>query len=94
MVHQAALPGTGFECLPALSISSVPFHFLKSLDLKSVGLGLQSVPFRFRWDLVEWNPKLVETRVDLGLKLDEFVDFVMKLRRTKLRCLGLKLKLT
>ena len=33
MVHQAALPGTGFECLPALPISSVPFRFLKSIDL-------------------------------------------------------------
>ena len=39
-----------------------------------MGLGLKSVPFRFRWDLIEWNPKLDDTRVDLGVKLDEFME--------------------
>ena len=37
-------------------------------------LGLKSVPFHFGWNLVEWNPKLDETQVDLGVKLDEFVE--------------------
>ena len=63
----------GFEHLPSLAISTNLFQFLNSLDLKSVGLGLASVPFRFGWDLVEWNPKLNEIPVDLGVNFDELV---------------------
>jgi len=40
-----ALPGTGFEILPPLMIVNQPFHFVKSLCLKSVGFGLVDVPF-------------------------------------------------
>jgi len=39
------LPGTGFETLPPLAILFKPFQFLKSLCLKSVGLGFDSIPF-------------------------------------------------
>jgi len=42
--------------------------------LKSVGLGLESVPFHFGWDLVEWNPKLNENPVESGVNFDEFVE--------------------
>jgi len=41
------LPGTGFECLPTLPISSVPFRFLKRLDLSSSGLRLGYAPLCF-----------------------------------------------
>jgi len=54
----AALPGTRFEILPPLAISCKLFQFLKSLSLKSVGLGFNCVPFHSRWELVEWRPKL------------------------------------
>jgi len=39
-----------------------------------VGLGFESVPFQFGWDLVEWNSKLDKNPVDLGVKLDEYVE--------------------
>ena len=42
--------------------------------MKSVGLGLESVPFHFGWDLVEWNPKLNENPVESGVNFDEFVE--------------------
>ena len=60
--------GIGFEISPPLAISSSIFQFLKGLNLKSVGLGLESVPFHFGWDIVEWNPKLNENPIDLGGK--------------------------
>jgi len=41
------LPGTGFETLPPLAVLFKPFQFLKSLCLKSVGLGLDSIPFSY-----------------------------------------------
>ena len=47
------LLGMGFGCMPSLPIISVPFKFLKELNLTSVGLGLESVSFSFRWELVE-----------------------------------------
>jgi len=53
-----ALPGTGFETLPPLSILFKPFQFLKFMCLKSVGLGLYSVPFHAGWELVVWKPYL------------------------------------
>ena len=55
-----AIPGTGFETLPPLAIPTGVFRFLKSLELKSVGLGLTDVPFHGGWKLVEWRPTLVE----------------------------------
>jgi len=61
-VNSASLPGTGFETLPPLAISSNLLHFLKCMVLKSVGLRLGCVPFHFGWELVEWVPK----SVDLG----------------------------
>ena len=57
-VHSASLPGTGFETLPPLAISFKPFQFLKSLGLRSVGLGLDCVPFHSEWELAEWGPEL------------------------------------
>ena len=53
-----ALPGTGFETLPPLSILFKPFQFLKFMCLKSVGLGLDSVPFHAGWELAVWKPYL------------------------------------
>jgi len=55
---RALQSGTAFETLPPLAISLKSFQFLKSLGLKSIGLGLASVPFHFGWELVEWKPKL------------------------------------
>ena len=54
----AALLGTGFENPPPLAILFKPFQFLKCLDLKSVGLELDCVPFHSGWELIEWKPKL------------------------------------
>ena len=48
-----ALPGTGFETLPPLAISTGLFKFLKCLGLNLVGLGLDCVPFHAGWELVE-----------------------------------------
>jgi len=40
-----------------------------------VGLGLDGVLFRFGWELVEWQPKIVESRAESGENLcDEFVE--------------------
>jgi len=58
LVHNAALPGTGLENPPPLAISPNLLQFLKYMDLKSVGLGLDCVPFHFGWKLVEWRSKL------------------------------------
>ena len=60
------LPGTGFECLPALPLFSVPFRFLKSLDLSSSGLRLEYVPLCFYWQLVEWKSLTQQSRVKMG----------------------------
>jgi len=61
--------------MPSLPIISVPFKFLKELNLTFVGLGLESVPVSFEWKLVEWKPKIdgsrVEFRQDSG---DDFVE--------------------
>jgi len=48
-----ALPGTGFETLPPLAISTNLFKFLKGMGLDSVGLGLDCVPFHSGWELVK-----------------------------------------
>ena len=57
-VLSTAVSGTGFETLPPLAISFKPFQFLKSLELNTVGLGFDCVPFHSGWELVEWRPKL------------------------------------
>ena len=59
------LPGTRFECLPALPIFSVPFRFLKSLVLSLSGLRLGYVPLSFDWKLVEWKPLAQQSRVEI-----------------------------
>ena len=63
---RAPQSGMGFENFPPLVISSNQFQFLKSLDLKLVGLGLESIQFRYGWDLVEWNPKLMNLKLIWG----------------------------
>ena len=52
MANWAQNSGMGFESLPPLPITTVPFRFLKSLDLNSLGIGLNVVPSGFRWELV------------------------------------------
>ena len=52
--------------------------------MKSMGLGLESVPFHFEWDIVEWNLQLSEKLIDLGVNLVEILEiwkFAMRLRR-------------
>ena len=61
-----ALPGTGFETLPPLAISSNLFKFLKCLGLESVGLSLDCVSFHAGWELVVWKP---------CLSMSEWIDF-------------------
>jgi len=57
-VLNAGLPGTGFENPHPLAILFKSFQFLKFMDLKSVGLGLNCVPFHSGWELVEWKSEL------------------------------------
>jgi len=52
----------GFESLALLVIASIPIQFLKSLDLKSVGLGLDVVSSYFGWELVVWKPLEQQSR--------------------------------
>ena len=54
--NRAQISGMGFECLSPLPIATVPFKFLKSLDLISLGNGLNDVPSSFWWKLVEGKP--------------------------------------
>jgi len=48
----APIKGMGFNLLPPLPIISTTFGFLKSLDLKTVGVKLCDVPWVFGWDLI------------------------------------------
>ena len=52
--------------MTSLPIISVPFKFVKELNLTSVGLGLKSVPFSFGWELVEWKTKIDGSRIEFG----------------------------
>jgi len=70
----APILGMGFESLSPLSIATLPFKFLKSLDLKSFGKGLNDVPSSFAWELVEWKPIVHQFRAEIGMKPAE--DFV------------------
>ena len=62
-VFGPACPGTGFDQTPPLAIICKPFHFVKSMRMKSVGLGLDCVPFHGGWELVEWKPTLTLSEV-------------------------------
>ena len=44
--------GMGFDSLPPISISPAIFRFLKSLNLQSVGKGLEDMPSVLGWELV------------------------------------------
>ena len=52
----AFLEGMGLAISPPLPIICNPFRFLKSLNLNSVGLGLDAIPFEFGWNLGVWKP--------------------------------------
>ena len=68
MANRAPNLGMGFESLPPLPIASVPFQFLKSLDLSSSGIGLGAVPSCFGWELIEWKPLVHQSRAEIGGK--------------------------
>jgi len=70
-VNRAQNSRVGFESLPPLPIASVPFKFLKSLDLISLGMGLNDVPSGFAWELVEWKPMVQLFRAEFGVKPTE-----------------------
>ena len=44
--------GMDFNSLPSIFINPSIFEFLKSLELKSVGMSLDDVPFVTGWELV------------------------------------------
>ena len=58
-----------------------------------MGLGLESVPPHFGWDLVEWNPKLDETPVALGIELEEFVEICDEVEENKAKVFGPQIKI-
>ena len=70
LVFGPALPGTGFETLPPLAISTNMLKLLKSLGLASVGLGLDCVPFHSGWELVEWRPNLSDLELHVGKTME------------------------
>jgi len=57
----AILEGKGLEISPPLPIICKPFGFLKSINLSSVGLRLDEIPFEFEWNLVFWKPFAVQS---------------------------------
>jgi len=62
MAASTASPrGMGFNSLPPLPIVLTIFWFLKSLDLRTVGLELGNVPPEFGWDLVLFEPIMEQT---------------------------------
>jgi len=54
-VLTAFLEGMGLAISSFLPIICTPFKFLKSLDLTTVGLGLNEIPFEFGWELAHWS---------------------------------------
>jgi len=61
-VGPVPITGIGFNSLPPLPIISTIFGFLKSLDLRTVGIELGDVPPEFGWDLVLFEPDMEPTR--------------------------------
>ena len=51
----------GLNSLPPLPIISTVFGFLKSLDLRTVGLELGDVSSEFRWALVLFESSVEQT---------------------------------
>ena len=84
-VFGPAYPGTGFELSPPLPIVNQPFHFVKSLCLKSVGFGLDDVPFHGGWELVEWELDLSVAEA-IGLEFDQICAEIEEEERVKLGC--------
>ena len=67
---------------PPCPISFKPFGFLKSVGLKSVGLGLKDIPYNFGWELEVFEEStvlgLVKSGENLGSKdeiLESPIDF-------------------
>ena len=71
MANRAPKLGMGLESLPPLPIASVPFQFLKSLDLSSSAMGLGAVSSYFGWELVEWKPLEQQSRAEIEEKSAE-----------------------
>ena len=78
-----ALPGTRFETLPPLAISTGLFKFLRCLGLSSVGLSLDLVPFHEGWELVEWKPTLTLSEV-IEMEFDQICAEIEEEERVKL----------
>ena len=57
----------GFNFLSPLPLISKPFSFLKSVDLRTVGLDLSDVSVNFGWELVLFKPVVQGLRVFLWL---------------------------
>ena len=77
----AFLEGIGLAISPPLPIIHNPFRFLKSLNLNSVGLGLDAIPFEFGWNLVVWKPfgvqfepKAILGPNEAGIKIVDMLD--------------------
>ena len=64
----AFLEGKGLVISPPLPIICNPSGYLKSINLSSVGLGLDAIPFEFGWNLIVWKPfgKQSEPKAVLG----------------------------
>jgi len=78
-----------FETPPPSAISFKPFHLLKNLGLKSVGLGLESVSFHSGRELVEWIPK----SIDLGVNSVEILDICDEVEEKELEVFGPQIEL-
>jgi len=86
---RASQSGTGFENPPPLAILTNFLKFLKCIDLKSVGLGLEGVPFHCGWDIVEWKSKLV----DLGVSSVEILEICDEVEEKEPRVFGPQIEL-
>ena len=60
----------GFNSLPPLPIISTIFGFLKSVDLRMVGLELGDVPSEFGWPLVLFESNVEHTVPEGVLRID------------------------
>ena len=64
MVLPGFFAGMGFNSLPPLPIFSKPFGFLKSFDLRTVGLNLSDLPVKFGGELVLCKPVVEQARFE------------------------------